>query len=287
MTAGSMIALASLLLAAPAMCSPAREYDVRGLVLKVDPAAKTLLVSEDAIPGFMDAMTMPYQVSDAAALRGLKPGCIVSFRLTVTGESSQVSNIKLVKFESLQREPLVANSLTAMQEALSDGPPPVKVGEHVPNFTLIDQTRHRISLSDFSGKIVAITFAYTRCPLPDYCFRLSNNFGRLQTRFHDRLGSDLVLLTITFDPEHDTPEVLAKYGETWHADPKGWHLLTGAPGQVRQICNRLGSNFWPDEGSVTHSLHTLVVNRQGALVANIEGNRFSADQLGDLVQTYF
>jgi protein SCO1 len=116
---------------------------------------------------------------------------------------------------------------------------------------------------------------------------LSNNFGRLQNRFRSRLGTDLVLLSVTFDPGHDTPEVLDKYGDIWKADPLGWHLLTGSPDEVKRVCKLFGSNFWPEEGAVTHSLHTFVIDRNGKLAANIEGNRFTADQLGDLVETYF
>jgi len=132
--------------------------------------------------------------------------------------------------------------------------------------------------------VVAITFIYTRCPLPDYCFRLSNNFRRLQKRFDKRLGRDLVLLSVTFDPANDTPAVLARYAEVFKADGDGWRFLTGPPPDVQRVCAMFGMNFWPDEGTLTHSLHTVIVGRSGQLVTNIEGNQFTADQLGDLVE---
>jgi protein SCO1/2 len=113
---------------------------------------------------------------------------------------------------------------------------------------------------------------------------LSNNLGRLQKRFADRMGRDLVLLSVTMDPVHDTPEVLAKYGTTWKADARSWHFLTGPEPEVRKVCRRFGVNFWPDEGSLTHSLHTIVIDRQGKLAANFEGNEFTAQQLGDFVE---
>ena len=156
-------------------------------------------------------------------------------------------------------------------------------GQTVPDFTLTDQTGQRVSLSRFAGKVVGVTFIYTSCPLPDFCFRLSNNFERLQKRFATKMGSDLVLLSISFDPVHDTPEVLAKYASTWKADPNSWHFLTGTPAEVKPVCRRFGLNFWPDEGSLAHSLHTLVIDREGKLAANFEGNQFSAEQLGDFV----
>jgi protein SCO1/2 len=113
---------------------------------------------------------------------------------------------------------------------------------------------------------------------------LSNNFARLQKRFNDRLGRDLVLLSISFDPDHDHPEVLAKYADQWKANVEGWHFLTGTLNTVKQVCGMFGMNFWPDEGLLTHSLHTAILDREGKLVANIEGNQFTAVQLGDLVE---
>ena len=160
----------------------------------------------------------------------------------------------------------------------------LSIGQTVSDFSLVDQTNRSVTLSEFRGKVVAITFIYTRCPLPDYCMRLSNNFAQLQKRFNTRMGRDLVLLSITFDPDHDSPDVLAKYAETWKANVDGWRFLTGTLSNVKQVCGMFGMNFWPDEGLLTHSLHTAIVDREGKLVANIEGNQFTAVQLGDLVE---
>jgi protein SCO1/2 len=150
---------------------------------------------------------------------------------------------------------------------------------------LIDIARHSIKLSQFSGKVVALNFIYTSCALPSFCYRTSNNFGVLQKRFRERLGHDLVLLTVTFDPERDQPEVLAHYARTWKADPATWHFLTGPVPDVRRVSDMFGMDFFPDEGLMNHSLHTAVIDRERKLVANIEGNQYSAEQLGDLVQT--
>ena len=101
------------------------------------------------------------------------------------------------------------------------------IGETVPDFRLTDQKRRPVALSDLRGKVVAINFIYTSCALPNFCLRIANNFGVLQKRFKAQLGRDLVLLTVTFDPVHDTPEVLAQYASRWNADPATWHFLTG------------------------------------------------------------
>jgi len=112
---------------------------------------------------------------------------------------------------------------------------------------------------------------------------VSNNFGVLQKRFAKELGKDVVLLTITFDPQRDTPEALAAYASQWKPDPKTWHFLTGPVDDVRKVCALFGVEFYPDEGLMNHSLHTVVIDRKGTLIANIEGNSYSPEQLGDLV----
>jgi len=112
---------------------------------------------------------------------------------------------------------------------------------------------------------------------------MSNNFGALQKRFTRELSRDLVLLTITFDPERDTPEALASYAARWQANPAGWRFLTGSTTEIRRVCAMFGQEAFPDEGLMNHSLHTAVIGRNGVLVANIEGNQFTPEQLGDLV----
>ena len=142
-----------------------------------------------------------------------------------------------------------------------------------------------MSLSSLAGKILVVNFIYTRCALPQFCLRVSNNFGVLQKRFQKELGKDLVLLTITFDPQRDTPEVLAAYASQWKADAKTWHFLTGPVNDVRKVCALFGVEYFPDEGLMNHSLRTAVIDRRGTIVASIEGNSYTPEQLGDLVFT--
>src|SRR5207247_2516006 len=156
------------------------------------------------------------------------------------------------------------------------------MGETVPDFSLTDQKGRSVALSQLRGKVVALNFIYTSCALPNFCLRIANNFGVLQKRFKARLGRDLVLLTITFDPVHDTPEVLAHYANRWDADPATWHFLTGPARDVQRVCRLFGVDVFPYEGLINHLLHTVIINRDGKMVANIEGNQFTAGQLGDL-----
>lgn len=262
-----------------------QRYSGRGLILKVDQVHKTVLVSSDAIPGYMEAMTMLYSVRDIKELQGISPGILVDFTLVVEPDTSFAEGIRVHKYQGLEPDPLTARRLKLLNQVAN--PPTMKavaIGESVPNFTLTDQNRGKVVLSNFAGKVIVLNFVYTRCALPNFCFRSSNNLWLLQRRFRQRLGRDLVLLTVTFDPTHDDPVTLAKYAATWKADPKSWHFLTGSADDVHRICDLFGEDFFQDEGLMNHSLHTAIIDRKGKLVANLEGNEFSAEQLADFVE---
>lgn len=285
-TGGKLLLLLTLLAASTAIAQ--QKYAARGLVLGVDRQRRIMTVSCESIPGYMDAMIMPIEVRDAKELDGLARGTMIEFSLMVEKENSYAEAVHIRNFDSLELDPLSARRLRLLDGAMDASLSPdrvLKIGQPAPDFSLIDQNRGRVTLSQFAGKVVAITFVYTRCPFPNFCFRLTNNFARLQKRCGSEMGRDLILLTISLDPVHDQPETLAEYGRTWNIDPKGWHLLTGPPAEVQKFCERFGVAFFPDEGQLIHSLHTLIIDRQGKLAANLEGNEFTAEELGDLVQS--
>jgi protein SCO1/2 len=274
------------ILASAALARGDQRYPAKGLVLKVDRAHQTIVVSCQSIPGFMDAMLMPFSVKDAKELADLRPGAMIDFTLVVEEKSSHAEGVHVHGYQGLEPDPLTARRLKLMNQASDPSAmKPVAIGQTVPDFTLTDQNRQPITLSKFAGKVVALNFIYTRCMLPNFCFRSSNNFGVLQKRFKGQLGRDLILLTVTFDPSHDQPEVLSKYASTWKADSKTWHFLTGSPADVRRVCDLFGEDAFQDEGLMTHSLHTAIIDAKGNLAANLEGNEFTAQQLGDLVET--
>jgi protein SCO1/2 len=266
--------------------SGAEHYPVTGLVLKIDRAHRSFMASCTAIPGYMDAMVMPIPVRDVMGLDALQPSTLVDFTLVVTKDDAYAENVRVHRYQSLETEPLQVRQLQVLAglDHAGGATAELPLGAPVPDFTLVDQAGHNVTLSQLAGKVLVSSFIYTSCPLPNYCFRLSNNLGRLQKRFADRMGRDLVLLSVSIDPVHDTPDVLAKYAATWKADAGSWHFLTGPEPEVKRICHSFGVNFWPDEGALTHSLHTIIIDRQGKLAANFEGNEFTAEQLGDFVE---
>jgi protein SCO1 len=261
-----------------------KRYAARGLVVSV--SDRSVFISHESIPGLMDAMAMEFSVLDPKALKSLKPGMTVDFNVIVRGRL-YAENIRTSVVQNFESEPMEAARLTILHNVINPAAAAreVNIGQPVPDFSLTDQTEKKIELSQLKGRVVALSFAYSRCRNPNYCFRLTNNLARLEKRFRDRTRRDLVLLTIVIDPAHDKGAVLSEYADVWKADPTVWHFLTGPLSEVRSIAGLFGMNFWNDEGLLTHPFHTVLIDRQGKLAANMEGNQFSAEQLGDLVQT--
>jgi len=255
-----------------------------GIVLKTDTGGGTVTVSCDAVPGVADAKVKTFRVRDRLNVASLHPGDNISFAILSSGHEALIDKIEVHPFVAVENDPSQARRMRIIAKGPKGLLQVVRAGQEFPDFTLVDQQSQRVRLQEFRGKVVAISFMYTRCALPNFCYRLSNNLGRLQNRFRQRLGRDLVLLTITFDPVHDRPEQLALYAKNWKADPKGWHFLTGTEQAIREVCDRADVDYYTDEGLLSHSLHTLVIDREGKLVTNLEGNNFSEQQLGDLVQ---
>ena len=243
----------------------ARTYPVDGIVVALDAAARTMLVSHRPIAKYMGAMLMPFRVEDPRELGPLHPGSHILFDLVVARDRSLARNIR----------PSGAPDAPI--------PPPrnaLRIGDALPDFHLTDQLSRAVTLADLRGKVMAIDFIYTRCPLPDVCPRLSAGFAMLQRRFAAQLGTQLVLLSVTVDPDYDTPPVLAEYARRWAALPQGWRFLTG---DIGPLAAPLGQVYWTDEGSIGHNAVTAVIDRNGRLAASIDGSSYRTDQLAHLI----
>jgi len=242
-------------------------------VLRVDRPGATVTISHEAFPGFMDAMAMPFDLKGSSRAVALTPGDRVRFRLAVKKGRSWVDRVEVVS----------AAAVDAGLQQTPVAPVLVPVGSPVPDFELTDQSGGAVALASLKGKVVAVTFIYSRCPLPDYCPRMIENFRVVRQRFAARMDRDLVLLTISFDPKFDTPEILTRYAASQRAGGPGWHFLTGDPANIERVCNAFGIQYWAEEGLITHSLQTAVIDRDGRLAATVEGKDFTPQQLGDLV----
>jgi protein SCO1/2 len=256
--------LAAVLIVAAAAAF-AKTYPVDGIVLALDPAAQTMLVSHRPIGRYMPAMVMPFHVEQPGDLAPLYPGARVQFDLVIMRHGSLARNLRKATGPDAP--------IAAPKERLH-------VGDALPEFRLTDQFGSTVELADLRGKVVAIDFIYTRCPLPDVCPRLSANFATLQRRFH----SDVMLLSVTVDPDYDTPVVLAGYAKRWTADRVNnaavWRFLTG---EIGPLAAALGEVYWSDEGSIGHNSTTSIVDRHGRLAATVEGSQYRIDQLEHLI----
>lgn len=211
---------------------------------------------------------MPFHVERARELEPLQPGSRIDFQLKVTQQAAVVRHIHLQQ-----------TALDGIQIPKAEGK--IEIGAALPDFTLTAQNGSALTLSSFRGQLVLVDFIYTRCPLPDVCPRLSANFARAAKRF----PGQIVLLSITLDPQHDTPQVLSEYAARWRADPETWQFLTGTDDDVRKVAGYFGVVYWPEEGAITHTSSTAIIDRQGRLAALVEGSSFTSQQLIDLVTT--
>jgi protein SCO1/2 len=253
----------------------ATHHHARGVVLRVDRDASKMTVSHDAVPGFMEAMVMPFELEDPGVARHVVPGDRIAFRITTRRSQTRIDRLQLL---SAGLPATAAGATRGRARA-------VAVGAPVPDFTLTSHHGGPLSLSSLRGKAVAVAFIYTRCPLPDYCPRLMTNFRAVRQRFTERMNRDLALLTVTFDPQFDTAETLTTYSRRYGADVDGWHFLTGSKADVERVCALFGVEFWPEEGLITHTLRTAVIDRDGRLAATLEGKDYSGKQLGDVLET--
>jgi protein SCO1/2 len=243
----------------------AKSFPVDGIVVALDPAGRTMLVSHRPIGKYMGAMMMPFRVEDPRELQGLYPGARIQFDLVVGKDQSIARNVRKSGGGDAQ--------IPAPREKLA-------IGDALPEFQLTDQEGRTLRAADLRGKVLAIDFLYTRCPLPDVCPRLAANFAALQRRFPQALGKDLMLLSVTVDPDFDTPAVLAEYARRWAADYRGWRFLTG---DVAQLAAKLGEVYWSDEGSIGHNSTTSIIGRDGRLAAVVDGSNWRIDQVEHLI----
>ncbi|HTL55344.1 MAG TPA: SCO family protein [Candidatus Limnocylindrales bacterium] len=250
-------------------------FQVKGLVVAVKPREKAVEIKHEEIPGYMPAMTMPFDVKDTNALAELEPGQRVSFRLLVTDTEGWIDHI--------QKLGEATNTLpTAGPVRLARNVDPLQGGDLLPDYRLVNQFGEEIHTSQFKGRALAITFLFTRCPYPTFCPLVANHFEEVQKKLLEltQAGTNWHLLTISFDPEFDKPEVLKVYAQSHHYDPKHWTFATGDLVDITAIGEQFGLAFWQDQnGSISHNLRTVVIDATGRVQKVFEGNTWTADEL--------
>lgn len=261
-----------------AASAQAKRYPFRGIVRAVDRAKREVTVEHEAVPGYMDAMTMSFPVrDDPQVLEILHEGDRLEAKLVVDGGDYWIEEILTKGF--------VPTSATAASPASSPGrasatPVPnrgVAVGDRIPDFALTDQTGRTVRFSQLRGEPVAVTFLYTRCPIPTACPLTATRFAKLDSLLKEKGFGKLV--TITVDPEHDTPKVLAEYAKHLGADPARWKFLTGDPKAVAEVASNFGLIYYPDKGQVVHAQAAAVVDSEGRLATIYFGQMWDPEHL--------
>jgi protein SCO1/2 len=282
----------------PASANPSatnvQTFQVKGVIKGLHTDNKTVDIRHEAITNFMPAMTMPFDVKDPKELTGLKTNDPVTFRLSVTDTESWIDQIrKLDALSLLSSSPSSSTLSPTSSPSLTDLPAtngfrfvrdaePLQIGDPLPEYHFTNQFGQAVSTSQFKGQAFAISFIFTRCPLPNFCPRMSSNFEEAQTKLlADKAGpTNWHLITISFDPEFDTPAILKAYADRFHADPAHWTFLTGALADVTAISEQFGQTFYKDEtGAINHNLRTVVVTSSGRIHQIITGNKYTSDEL--------
>ena len=260
-----------------AQSSTQQVFQVKGLVIAVKPREKTVEIKHEAVPGYMPAMTMPFDVKDTNELAGLQPGQRVSFRLLVTDTEGWIDHIEKLGDAT---NSIPANSSIRLARDVE----PLQLGDVLPEYHFIDQAGRPIRTSQFKGQALALTFLFTRCPYPTFCPLMSNHFEEVQQKLAARANgpTNWHLLTISFDPDFDKPEVLKAYAESHHYDPARWSFATGELIDITAIGEQFGLAFWKDQnGSISHNLRTIVLDGAQRVQKVFEGNSWTSDQLAE------
>lgn len=252
-------------------------YEVLGVVQQVKTNESKIVIKHEAIPNYMAAMTMPFDYKSSNDVTGLTPGDQVHFTLAVTEDDGWVENIRKTGFKT--NAPPEHQSVRRVRDV-----EPLEIGDVMPDYSFTNSFGKKISLSDYKGQALAFTFIFTRCPFPNFCPRMNKNFegaydilkegaekGNGPTNFH--------FISISFDPEFDTPERLKTYSETFHFDPAKWDFATGAMIDIDAITEQFGLYFAYDKGNFDHNLRTVVIDAAGKVAYIFIGNEWKPEEL--------
>lgn len=262
--------------------SAQRRYSFTGRIVSVDSQAQSAIIDGDAIPGFMDAMAMPYKIKPAATLNHLIPGDSVSAEVVIV--SSGAKNDDAAPDYWLENVKVIAHIDPSHTPGASSLHMPAP-GEEVPDFSFTNQSGELISLKQYRGKVLFVTFIYTRCPFPDFCPRMSGNFAEVYKQAATNAAlSNAHLLSISFDPEHDRPRVLRSYGfSVAHTHESAlfnrWEFAAPRLADLPRLADFFALTIQPEGGTITHNLSTVVIGPDGKIVKWYHGGDWQPSDL--------
>jgi len=249
-----------------------KRYDLKGKVVAVEPDKQLVTISHEDIKDYMPAMTMPFTLPDEYYLQNLAAGDEINATLVIDGSHSWLENV------AITRESVDPSATTGVTEA--------KPGDDVPDYTMVNQDGKDIRLHNFRGKVLLLTFIYTRCPLPEYCNLMSTNFAEVDRQLQKQgdAYSKTHLLSISIDPEYDTPKVLRSYGaahtERYQNETfEHWDFATGTKDQIKGVAQFFGLRYFAGNDQIVHGLRTVIVGADGKVVKVYRDNQWKPEEV--------
>jgi protein SCO1/2 len=247
-----------------------QRYELKGKVVSVDKRGSTVTIAHQAIPGYMEAMTMTFMLDDERLLNEMADGDRIQATLVVGGLRARLEDIIVT------REAVDPSNIGKATSAIEPA-----IGDEVPDFAFVNQDGKREGFKKYRGRVVVLTFIYTRCPLPDYCPLMTENFTQIQNalKSEPQLYAKTQLLSITVDPEYDSPKVLRDYAAAHSADLHQWEFGSGTKDEVKAIATWFGLQYWPDADQIVHSLRTAIIDADGKLAKLYRGNEWKPEEI--------
>jgi protein SCO1/2 len=255
--------------------SATNSYAVRGVVQEIQPDHRTATIKHEKIPGYMAAMTMDFSVRDTNVLNGISAGDEITFNLVVTENDDWVENIAIVG----KTKVAVIPTWRVVESEL-------KVGDVLPDFEFTGEDGKTFRFADFRGSAVAFTFFFTSCPLPEFCPRMNKNFAEARKLISAATNapSNWQLLSISFDPGFDTPEMISGYAKFYRGDRADhWRFAVASTNTLAGLAPKVDLNFWRENGSISHNLRTVVLDAAGKIFRQFDGNDWTPEQLATAV----
>jgi protein SCO1/2 len=271
--------LLSILIAVLSIASCSRRsgneqrYELKGKVVIVEPEKHLVTIAHEEIKGYMPGMTMPFTVRNESDLQMLVPNAEVTATLVVDGSHSWLENLFVVTKQDAGG-PAVGAVV------------PAKAGDEVPNVSLINQDAKSIRLNNYRGRALLLTFIYTRCPFPDQCTLMSNNFAEIERQLGQdaELYAKTHLLSVSIDPDYDNPKVLRSYGAAHTGRYENetfahWEFATGTGDQVKELAQFFGLQYFQEKDQIVHALRTVIVGPDGKVVKVYSENKWKPEEV--------
>jgi protein SCO1 len=265
-------------------------FEVKGELKELKPNGRTAVIKHEEIPDYMPAMTMDFEVKDPRELSGLKAGDRLSFRMVVTKDDGWIENVRKLAAAAPANagQSIAINStngtnagpLTFRRSPIVD---PLEVGDAIPDYKFTNQLGAPISLAQFKGRALGLTFIFTRCPFPTFCPRMNQNFQKVEKLLKAKSAPAWMLLSVSFDPAWDTPERLRQYATPYVSDTNHWQFVTSDMWTIDGITEQFGMTFYRETPTAlpNHNLRTVVIDARGRVQKVFTGNEWTPEEFAE------